>query len=272
MQTFKDYYFILGITKTASQADIERAYEYSLGVLKSCNYDEIPSGGSLQRSLLDDIREAYACLRNPTTRHLYDDRLDAAAPPPAPPQRIAPMVRNNSRETIELTFAAMKKKKSSSFSALERFLRAMILLACVSVSALLGFNYFKTGGFGFPNELGAMPVKLANSLVTRESPREAAPPRNAPSRLARRASPPGANDQKLYVKVYDIRYGGVITAQQVVCRKDPSPSAAATVRMYNDTVVFVTKESSDGDGTTWYFVENKNGSGWVSANEIKVYK
>jgi hypothetical protein len=269
MSRFKDYYFILGISKTATQEDIESAYRYSLNLIQAGNASSFAGNGQYQASLLRDIDEAYECLRNPILRHQYDYGLDADRPAPLMTEAVNPALRlANSRETLEMCFAAMKKKKSRSLPSLGRFLSAMLFLASVGYSTYLGLNYFNTGNFGSsaaksqPARTEAPPYAQAPTAAT-PPPQETAPVRT---------SRPSGSSRQGYVKVYDIQSGGVINAANTPCRENPSPNSRILVRMPHNEVVFVTKESKDEHGTTWYFVDGRIGEGWVPEDALKVYK
>jgi curved DNA-binding protein CbpA len=265
MSKFKDYYFILGVSKTATQEDIENAYRYGLSVINASDPGAFAGNDRYQASMLRDINEAYECLRNPISRSKYDYELNFAMPAPPPPEKINPALRAaNTKETLEMCFAAMKKKKSRSLPSLGRFISAMIFLASVGYSAFLGLNYFNTGKFslsiGKPQPLRAIA----------DAPGQAARQRQA--KEAASAKTPSKPSEQGYVTVYNIRYGGIVTASNTACRKDPSPNSPILARMPNNAVIFVTKESKDEDGTVWYFVDCNSGKGWVRADALKVYK
>ncbi|MDR0615691.1 MAG: hypothetical protein LBG29_02685 [Synergistaceae bacterium] len=268
MSRFKDYYFILGISKTATQEDVENAYRYSMNLINAGNAGSFAGDGQYQASLLRDIDEAYECLRNPILRCQYDYGLDADRPAPLMTEAVNPALRlANSRETLEMCFAAMKKKKSRSLPSLGRFLSGMLFLASVGYSTYLGLNYFNTGNFG--SSAAKQQPARTQTLPSAQAPPAATPPprETAP---ARTTSPSGARQG--YVKVYDIRSGGVISAANTPCRENPSQNSRILVRMPRNEVVFVTKESKDEHGTTWYFVDCRIGEGWVPEDALKVYK
>ncbi|MDR1944483.1 MAG: SH3 domain-containing protein [Synergistaceae bacterium] len=265
MTNFKDYYFILGIVRTAAQEDIEKAYRCSLGVINSTG---------AQPSILRDINEAYECLRNPLSRRRYDDELNTVSPPPPSPEKVNPGLQaSGAKETLEYCFAAMKKKKSRSLPSLGRFLSAMLFLASVSYSASMGLTYFKTGHLSLspfksqvsPGSAAQSPVLAFNSDAARAKAQASQTPQ-----LAEPAHPKPSGGN--YVKVYNIRYGGIISVSNAACRKDPSPNSPILVKMPYNAVVYVIKETRDGDGTTWYYVDGRTGKGWVREGEVKVYK
>ncbi|MDR1515697.1 MAG: hypothetical protein LBS45_08380 [Synergistaceae bacterium] len=263
MSNAKDYYFILGISKTASLEEVERAYRYALDVIKTSDLGSFADSGNYQSMMLRDINEAYECLRDPALRRNYDSELGAAAPSRSRPEQINPALgTTNTKETIELCFAAMKKKKSRSIPAIGRFLTALLFLACVGGSAVFGLDFFKAGKFSFG------PVK---SETARTIPVSVQPAQSTGNETAQTAKTP-ALPAEGYVRVYDIRYGGVVSAANAVCREKPSQNAKISVRMPRNAVVFVTKESKDGDGAKWYFVDCNAGKGWVREEDLKIYK
>jgi curved DNA-binding protein CbpA len=280
MNAPKDYYFILGIVKTASQFDIERAYQYSMGVVKTSDFGTHSAGDSLQGTIMGDINEAYECLRNPVTRRMYDAQMEVLSPPPPRPEKFNPAVGINTKETLEYCFVAMKKKKSRSLPSLGKFFSAMLFMVSVGFSAYNGLTYFQTGHFGFSaKSLTMQATSTQNSnngmWVSRGMGRgeqPAPPPPPTPVQTAPRPATNNGGGKGRYERAYDIRYGGVITASKAVCRKEPSAKSASTANMAKNAVIFVTKESRDDDGALWYFVESDRGSGWVLGGELKVFK
>jgi hypothetical protein len=271
VNALKDYYFILGIVRTASQDDIEKAYRYSLSVVETSNFGSAGANANLQQSILSDVSEAYECLRNPAARRAYDERMNFNSPPP-PPAMVNPGVSTNSKEIVELYFNELKKKKSRSSPTLGRFFRAMFFLIFIGASAMVGLNYFQTGKLGLPK------LDLPISQQTTRGQSQQTAKRNAtPFRDSSAAQPAPTRDtttkkKDSFIRVYDIRYGGVITARKAICRKEPEPGAPSAASMANNAVVFVTKEYHSENGDIWYFVESSQGAGWVEGESVKVYK
>ncbi|MDR1943699.1 MAG: DnaJ domain-containing protein [Synergistaceae bacterium] len=267
MNAFKDYYFILGIIRTASQEDIEKAYRYSMSVVKTSDFGNAGENAELQQSILSDVNEAYECLRNPAKRRAYDERMKSYTPPPPTPTRVNPGVSTNSKELVELYFNELKKKKSRSFPTLGKFFRAMFFLIFAGASAAIGLNYFQTGKLGLPDLRQNTQGQIQQAAARITTPFSA-----SPSAQPAPTTPANAKNKDRFIRVYDIRYGGVITAQKAVCRKEPEPGAPSAASMANDAIVFVTKECRSENGDIWYFVESSQGAGWVEEGSVKVYK
>jgi curved DNA-binding protein CbpA len=274
MGKFKDYYFVLGVSRRATREDIDNAYRYSLNMINSSDLGSFAENGQYQASMLRDINEAYECLRNPILRSQYDNEIDVAMPTSPSPEKVNPALRTaNTRETLEMCFAAMKKKKSRSLPSLGRFLSAILFLASVGYSASLGLNYFNTGKFSF----GAVKSQPSQTITAFSAQTQL--PAGGAGQTARPqqtteavpAKTPKSGGQG-YVKVYNIRYGGVITTANAACRKDPSPNSPILARMPKNAAIFVTKESRNKDGTVWYLVDSSDWKGWVQAEALKVYK
>jgi DnaJ domain len=64
----KDYYAILGVERTASDADIKHAYRQQM---KSCHPDLFP-GDKEKEALVKEINEAYEVLSDPQKRAAFD--------------------------------------------------------------------------------------------------------------------------------------------------------------------------------------------------------
>ncbi|MDR3321917.1 MAG: hypothetical protein LBS93_05650 [Synergistaceae bacterium] len=264
MKPFKDFYFTLGLTRTASQIDIDRAYEYSANVVRTSALGDASAMTEAQRRILADIEEAYACLSNPMTRSAYDMTFDEFIPKTI---RIGPdggyKPRNNTKEAMAHAFIAMNKKKSRSISLSGLFSTAMFLL-CIGFVSAIGYYYLRTGRIGFFGSPGAASSVQLEKTGPLPAPIQAGiPPRPAVER-----------QRQTFVRAFEIRYGGVITAGRTTCRKEPSESAPATNTMGKNAVVFVTKEARARDGSVWYYAENGNGTGWgwINGEDIKVYK
>jgi curved DNA-binding protein len=65
---YKDYYKLLGVTRSASQEDISKAFKK---LARQCHPDLNP-GDCKAESKFKDINEAYEVLRDPEKRKLYD--------------------------------------------------------------------------------------------------------------------------------------------------------------------------------------------------------
>jgi curved DNA-binding protein CbpA len=265
MGSFKDYYFILGISKNATQEEIEMAYRYSRDAIGMGNFGSFAANSNYQVSMLRDIDEAYECIGNSARRREYDLKLGSGVAPRPYLEENNPAVRNtNAKETLEMCFAAMKKKKSRSLPSLGRFVSAMVFMASVGCSAILGLNYFNTGEFSFSRDKSPVARTAQDGGKPRPRGDVPAPP------VAPPIAQPGRKQG--YVKAYDIPYGGVVSAARGECRKDPSPNSPVLARMSRNSTVFVTKESKGEDGETWYYVDCNAGKGWVRGEELKVYK
>src|SRR5579862_4902108 len=66
---FKDYYATLGVPKTASDADIKRAYRK----LARENHPDLNAGNKAAEARFKDINEANEVLSNAETRKKYDE-------------------------------------------------------------------------------------------------------------------------------------------------------------------------------------------------------
>ncbi|MDR1019325.1 MAG: J domain-containing protein [Synergistaceae bacterium] len=266
MGSFKDYYFILGVSKTATQKEIEMAYRFNRDAMNTGSAGAFAANGNYQALMLRDIDEAYECLGNPALRRDYDIKLGAGLPPKSFLEENNPGVRAaNARESIEMCFAAMKKKKSRSRPPLGRFLSALAFVASISFSAILGVGYFKTGKL-------TLSLDKPSPALTIPTPAPEEPPPGtgvAPSQPPKNAAPPSGQG---YVKAYDIPYGGVVSAAKGECRRDPFKNSQLLVSLPRNATVLVAKETKDADGETWYFVDCNAGKGWVRGKELKVYK
>jgi DnaJ-class molecular chaperone len=78
----KDYYKILGVARTASQKQIEDAYD---ALLIAKHPDRLGNTPEANREFAQ-INEAYEVLRKPDKRKAYDEELKGGAPRPAPAQ------------------------------------------------------------------------------------------------------------------------------------------------------------------------------------------
>ena len=82
---FKDYYAVLGVPKTASEADIKKAYRK----LARQHHPDLNPGNKGAETRFKEINEANEVLGDPKTRRKYDElgsnwRQHEQAPPPRP--------------------------------------------------------------------------------------------------------------------------------------------------------------------------------------------
>ncbi|MDR0648579.1 MAG: DnaJ domain-containing protein [Synergistaceae bacterium] len=264
MASFKDYYFILGVPKTATQEEIGIAYRFSRDSMNTGSAGAFASDSDYQAAMLRDIDEAYECLSDQSRRRDYDLRLGADLPRPRLEQNNPAARAANAKESIEFCFAAMKKKKSRSLPTMGRFLSALVFVAGFGICAILGVSYFKTGKL-------TLSLDMPKAALTTQAPAAGTPPDadDAPEHLQPKTPAAGGRG---YVRVYDIPYGGIVSATRGECRKDPSPDSPVLTSMPRNATVFVAKESKGADGETWYFVDCNAGKGWVRGKELKVYK
>lgn len=75
MQRPKNYYELLGLSRTASQDDIRTAYRKSVRE----HHPDTNPGDNLAEERFKDIQQAYELLSNPEKRRGYDQRLRASS-------------------------------------------------------------------------------------------------------------------------------------------------------------------------------------------------
>jgi molecular chaperone DnaJ len=117
----KDYYFILGVERNASQDQIEVAYAERGGQLNPTDLDQDKQG-------FIEIQEAYAFLQDPLRRVLYDRLLNSSPEiipvKPLSPQRVPSLVREisfpRSFETFLPAYEELFDRFWSNFTSLTR--------------------------------------------------------------------------------------------------------------------------------------------------------
>jgi curved DNA-binding protein CbpA len=273
MHSIKDYYFILGTSKNASQEEIERAYRKSVLDIR----ESVLGNGAA--SVLRDIDEAYSCLRDPVQKAAYDTSQAAFLSPPSLHHGINPGSPTQARETMAIFYSTIdKKKKKRSRTGLTKLFGTIFVLGLIGVLLWSIGHYFPSGKIGRLLKSTAK-QKIEETIKDELISMGAAPAIHEPN-AQRHSAGASRNDSKGnvknastgFVKVYDIRYGGVIVSPGAVCRKEPNSDAKAVANLKKDAIIFVNKESRAGDGTLWYYVESDNGNGWVDEKAVKVYK
>lgn len=79
--SYKDYYAILGVPRTASQDDVKKAYRR----LARTHHPDRNKGAPDAEAKFKEINEAYAVLSNRERRQVYDTYGTDRPPPPPPP-------------------------------------------------------------------------------------------------------------------------------------------------------------------------------------------
>jgi DnaJ family protein B protein 4 len=82
----KDFYAILGVPRTANEADLKKAYRK---LAMKWHPDKNPDNVSIAQAKFQEISEAYAVLSDPQKRQIFDqygeEGLRFGGPPPPPP-------------------------------------------------------------------------------------------------------------------------------------------------------------------------------------------
>jgi curved DNA-binding protein CbpA len=248
MQTFKNYYFILGVSRNASSVEIEAAYESRKA---AAAFDEF------QASMMYETTEAYECLSDRSRRMEYDSSLGE------PPQ-LSPTSGNvhnfrsaESAVSLEIALNKERKKRKLRRQIFKNIVMTAIFLAVAGIGIKFGIKYFKKG-----EPIQEPLAELFQVTKTLAAPQPESPPP---------VSQPAAKDKPL-VHTYNIQSGGVVTADNSRCRSQPSYNAGTKAMMRKDTVIFATKEVRDKDGSVWYYVSNSQFEGWANGRDVRIYK
>ena len=89
----KTYYDVLGVSPTASQEEIKRAYLLRSKMLHPDRFDQTRQNAEWQlaNELLKELNHAYAVLKEPVARAEYDrSNLSSGSPPHKPPPQTQP--------------------------------------------------------------------------------------------------------------------------------------------------------------------------------------
>ncbi|MDR1915460.1 MAG: DnaJ domain-containing protein [Synergistaceae bacterium] len=249
MASIKNYYFILGISRGASEAEITSAYE---GIIESSRSDS----GSLV--MMGEVKEAYECLIDAARRKEYDTTLGSHTP--QQPGGIKPWTSSSgSKLELEHYYQNMKNERRAKIRW-RNFITLMVLLLLCGSCAIYGYNRYREQKALKASESEER-ARMFHVNKPPETPVETE--ETFQSYVKPKAQP--------IVRTYSVMSGGVVTAEKATCRNEPYDGAKVTATMRKDTVFFATKELRLFDGTVWYFVENSSAEGWVRGNEVKTY-
>ena len=252
MRTLKNYYFILGISRDASQEDIETAYE---------RWKTAAAADPFQALMEAEKTEAFGILSDPDRRRQFDETL--GAPPQTnvdPGGHVRPYRPSEAGVSLQIEVNKERKARKSKRGLVKVIAAALILLAVAGLGIRHRDKILPHFSRTRPVPVSAVsgapaPADPTPAPATEPAPAQAAPPR--------RVQP--------VIRMYDIQTGGVITADRAQCRPQPSSLSRATVTLPRDTAVLVTGEARDENGHLWYRVRSSGFEGWVYARDIRVY-
>jgi hypothetical protein len=231
----KNYYFILGVPKNASNSDIKGAYEAK---------KRLAERDAMEAAMLGEAAEAYECLINPSRRLEYDRTMTTTPARPADnTQEYSPP---ESRVAVELEFKNLRTKHNSKKKIFKNLTVIVSLLVFAVIGIRLSVRHFAEDG-----ATAGVPA-LTQTLNTLGVPEEEKPFTSA-------------------LRTYEMKTGGIVTKDRAPCRVQPSGNAAVVTAMRKDTIIFVTKEIRRGDGAAWYYVFNSQFEGWASGADIRIY-
>jgi curved DNA-binding protein CbpA len=156
MQAVKDYYFVLGVVKEASQDEIDSAYRSSVDTIKSSNLESQASEAGVA-AILEEIEEAYACLSDSERRREYDERLAQLMPPPPVTYNRVYQGRDDSPGHIG---PPRRRNSAGWLSAIWKIFKSLVLLGCFGVVASISIGYYRTGTVSVPESLAPIIDKL----------------------------------------------------------------------------------------------------------------
>ncbi|MDR1510944.1 MAG: hypothetical protein LBS53_15070 [Synergistaceae bacterium] len=245
----KNYYFILGVSNSASASDITDAYEAR---------KQLAAHDAAEAAMLGEAAEAYECLIDPLRRQEYDRTMTVTPARPAGYTRqYNPTNSTESRMRLELEFKKLRKNRDSKKKIIKRSIIAMVFL----VSAVAGVRY-GIGYFAGKDLIAELPPAL--EAVNEPNFPELEPKK--PTDTVVRTKTGNSS-----IRTYEMQTGGVVVRDRAPCRAQPSGSAKITATMRKDSVIFATKEMRDRSGTMWYYVFNSQFEGWANGTDVRIY-
>jgi curved DNA-binding protein CbpA len=250
MSSYKNYYFILGVSKNASRDEIISAYRNSVA---AASQDEFRS------AMLGEFTEAYECLADPDRRREYDVSLGETASP-SQPSNIYQRVSSEAAIAAETEFYKLQKKHRSKKKMAKNICFSLIFIIFAAVGALKGTEYFSKD-----KPLAAITEDLSSKMVI-------VTPKPDPKPELKQEKPVIKNvNPKPVIRTYGIQSGGVVTKDRAKCRALPEDNSRETATMAKDAVVFTSKEARYSDGSVWYYVSNSQFEGWARDGDVHVY-
>ena len=250
MKTVKNYYFILGVSRGASFAEIEAAYE---------KWKAAAAFDPLEALMLSEKTEAYQNLSDPKLRKQHDKTLGGP-----PNLSTGGNVHNLGTAEVGVSAQIEYHKEVKKVKSRRKFVKATA--AALILLVVVGFGIRHRDRY-----ISKLP-SLRNVSVVPDQPDAPHPLQPVPEPGAAPVNAGTAPRGRPVVRTYEIQTGGVVIRDRAPCRSQPSSLSRVTATMRRDAAVFVTGEARDEDGNLWYRVRSSQFEGWASAGDVRVYK
>jgi hypothetical protein len=167
LQAFKDYYFILGLGKDATQEEIHRAYRQSVDVLKKSRLDG-PAADASIAAILGDIEESYRCLSDRDRRNSYDMSMMEFMPPQSAISNRN--VHDGARYDGGYGYSG-KDKGHGIAGKIWAWFKTLVFIGCLAAAAMAGINYYvRAGTDGVISDAKAITSKISGVLGLKAAP------------------------------------------------------------------------------------------------------
>lgn len=249
----KDYYLILGVNKKASAEEIKKAYAHRVRIVHPDRFEIGSDDWKNANEMLQEMNEAYACLKNPDKRKQYDFLFYVSSTQPTRPTQANNDNQNYSNKQQSSQQSAHSTGQSQRTSSARETNQSSSKWKGFLVWALILIAMFFILNLDSPTPTKKVQTKTTPaSTPTIKTPRTPISPTDVPPKIT-----------------------GIVVAETSNYREKPLASAKRLGSFNKGSVLTIHRgEESSENRRMWYYVTQESAggqhSGWISGNLIKI--